>query len=1041
MCIKNVYHNIYVDGKKDVTERFDACRSGNICSDPIVREFDRKINCTRSQLTITDFRPDVPVTTANQLLGFDGGPHETNSTTEGHGPGSLRPDSRTPFAIPIHPNRGNYRSHSYSVDKPGQGLPQATTRSPLVLGSPYKDVSHSGVQPPPSRPGTSSERVKASDLYEALKLVQDCDDSSLYWVQGDVDIAQKVREGVRTEHEQDSGRYHIENDTRRQATFDAKLQEPTRRSEAKPEIGTGDFIREAQRIMRAIREKNDTAASDLDSVSDTSQNPDEKPGIRTEDFILEAQRIMREIRTKNGIVGSDLESVSDPSQGPSITDSQFADLPLRGDSPQFPLSSRRNQVSPPTDDYTYDYQWDDINSAAQLAVPPAITQSSARIYTPHLLSDFEELGRERFDDLPVDKHGEADFLHFPEVRSAHRSDSHDTNNIGPPKSLATTQPGTEHALGTAIVSMAEDDGAARHERRLRRAYKLTGQPDEEEAAAPVAWLGAQTASKNICSTSSAALDDASSIQSYNDSIFDDLESALSSVSSLGDNAQADFVSAFVDLLTRDPNVDRMIARATSDTGIGVERFRRSFSTILKVYSRDLREIMTQQQRKEHNHQRVAAFISRRTMQARASSLAATRYKERAPKPDNSALDKVAQYLDGLESDHGDSSDEEEAGTVPTVAGLETFLLQGKPFKALKWHLRSLIIPNQRVAQVKESAEHLLDFMFCDLGLEETFARANGRIPDFSTWLHLRIDVLAASLETELKARSPITGYLSIYSDYLSAAAVQKLGQKPDDSASQHSGSARQEQGKTYSTEIRPPEEILEDIMVARLPEVFGGEFCEPAAWSRLMSTKSFREFTSDLSGAAYSTFFSESRKALKVEIDSEVHGTPDQSEERHLLSILTEMQCSARQDRKFSVSMNSSESVLWFDLLKLLVEKSSGSEWSWWPLSPPPRAESPAHIQLEPLDMRQQLSRAASWLLPKCFVSLPISICNRNVRFSGILLGALEFAVCPVATQFAPCWKQRCRLLRLTVAGDILEGLRALYFEVYRNLVLVSSIT
>lgn len=67
----------------------------------------------------------------------------------------------------------------------------------------------------------------------------------------------------------------------------------------------------------------------------------------------------------------------------------------------------------------------------------------------------------------------------------------------------------------------------------------------------------------------------------------------------------------------------------------------------------------------------------------------------------------------------------------TIAGLETFLLQGKPFKALKWHLRSLVIPNQRIAQVKTSVENLLNSMFYDLGLEETFARARGRVPNFN----------------------------------------------------------------------------------------------------------------------------------------------------------------------------------------------------------------------------------------------------------------------------------------------------------------------
>lgn len=60
MCIKNIYHNTYVDGERDITERIDPCRSGHACSDPTVREFDRKINCTRLQLSSSPGRTDSP---------------------------------------------------------------------------------------------------------------------------------------------------------------------------------------------------------------------------------------------------------------------------------------------------------------------------------------------------------------------------------------------------------------------------------------------------------------------------------------------------------------------------------------------------------------------------------------------------------------------------------------------------------------------------------------------------------------------------------------------------------------------------------------------------------------------------------------------------------------------------------------------------------------------------------------------------------------------------------------------------------------------
>lgn len=463
-------------------------------------------------------------------------------------------------------------------------------------------------------------------------------------------------------------------------------------------------------------------------------------------------------------------------------------------------------------------------------------------------------------------------------------------------------------------------------------------------------------------------DETSSVQSYNESIFDDQNSDQSSVSSLSDNTHTLFVGAFVDLLIRDPSVDRMITRAISDSGIGAERFRRSFSRILKSYSRDLRDTI---QRKEQKQQRVVAFISRKTMQA--SSLLVTRYKERAPKSDNSALEKVGQYLDGLESDDSDSSDDEEPDSELTIDGLETFLLQGKPFKALKWHLRSLVIPNQRVAQVKASAENLLNVMFRGLGLEETFARAHGRVPNFNAWLHLKIDALATSLEAELKAKTPVTEYLRTYPVYISARAVQKLKKKPAVSNMQDPEcSSCREPDNTYKIELRPPQEILEDIMVEKLPEIFGGDFSQQTSWARLLSTKAFHDFSSDLSDAAYPTFISKCREALKAQIDAKVAHSSAQSEERYLLSILMELQwCSARYGRKFSLSIESFDSLLWIDRLKLAIERSTGSEWSWWPFSPPPRYESKALVQPESLDLCQQFPTAALLRLAVFLVSFP----------------------------------------------------------------------
>lgn len=886
MCIKNIYHNVYVDGEKDVTERIDACHTGDICSDPIKREFDRKINCTRSQLTITDFRPDVPVTIENGLLGSDSDSHEMHLTARGYGPNSPRP-----ILTPSHPTPRYYHfPKAYSIDQRGRRRKTTTTGPPTLLGSRNRIVRHRRVHHPPSRSSMPSEISDEGEMLGKVKEAEDGEVLRSMMLQRGGEFVRNDNEATQGQLEQYSERYRIEN--YRQAASDTGL-------------GVRESVRQSERAIEA----------------------------RLEQLRLERESTKEEQRRRmqeNGRITEELKRITDLKDSSSFQD---ASIP--------------------------DGKWDDIYSAHQDQAPADTVNNGLSMQTDAFLK--EMLSK---------------------------------NRIAPTKAPTAPNIKIESPSGRST----KDDLAARHNRRQPRsaaqqaaqaAEDEQGWIEEEEAAA--ALLAVKTDTKDIYSTPLPTADDTSSIRSYNDSIFDDLESVLSSVSSLGGDETAVFVSAFVDLLIRDPSVDRIIARATSDAGIGAERFRRSFSRILKTYSRDLQDTIAQQQQKDHEHHRVVAFISRKTMQA--SSLVTTRYKERVPKPDNSALEKVAQYLDGLESDRSNSSDEEEASTVPTLAGLETFLLQGKPFQTLKWHLRSLIISNQRVAQVKDSAENLLSFMFCNLGLEEIFVRLNRHVPDFSTWLRLKIDVLATSLKTELKTSSPATEYLSIYSGYLTAQAVQKLGQKTVVSDTQHSesSSARQDKGKMHSTEIRPPEEILEDIMVARLPEVFGGEFSEPNAWATMSSTKSFREFASELSDAAYPTFFSESRKALKAEIDSQVHLLSDESEERYLLSILKELQCSTQHDRKISLSIESTCSVLWLDRLKLSIEKSSGSEWSWWPLSPPPRAESPGHFQLEPVDMRQQLSVPAVWLLPTVFVSIPYSICNKDFSFSSCLLLGIQF--------------------------------------------------
>ncbi|POS74758.1 hypothetical protein DHEL01_v206846 [Diaporthe helianthi] len=689
MCIKNILYNVYVDGEKDITgpvmEWVEACHNGHICSDPIVRTRHRKIlNDTKLELSgyleRTESRLGVSIDT--KLLSSDRGPHKRYLT-----PGSSEPlnspDSQNPIAADnhIHPTPEDNHSHSYNVDN--------IMGSPAIMSSVDWHVPHTGVQYPPSRPDQPSEGLNEGGMRSSL------DTSSSSSIQG---FALLLSEGMKRERDRIRERIQGDWDGKMRAKVEENVREAVRKA-ALQELQRERLI--AEEVQRYIQQKR----------SQENGNTEEGTARREEPKKISDPGLEDSSSTSG-------EPAPEFDNGPSI--------------PSVPVSAAEVSKTP-------------------LAPHSSAThQNNAMLYTPDSLADLNEGA----DDIPMGINGTTDFVPDPESPSIQPLGSSETGRIASSKSPATLEPKIENPPGTSFVTMSEDV-ALRYERQRRTAHqqvvsvaeegprrieveeKEKQREGEDEELKAAAWLAAETATTNIYPKPSATQDDTSSIQSYNDSMLDDLESLLSSSSSLGEDEQEVFVSAFADLLVRDPSVDMMIARATSDTGIGVERFRRSFSRILKAYSRDLRAVTAQHGNKKHDHQRVAAFISRKTVQT--SSLVAARYKERAPKPDNSALDRVGQYLDSLDSDSSDSSsDEDEGDTEPVVAGLETFLLQGQPFRTLKWHLRSLIIPDQRVAQVKASAEHLLNFMFCNLRLQETFAAAGARVPDFSTWLRLKI---------------------------------------------------------------------------------------------------------------------------------------------------------------------------------------------------------------------------------------------------------------------------------------------------------------
>ncbi|KAK2602929.1 hypothetical protein N8I77_009426 [Diaporthe amygdali] len=97
-CIKNIYYNVYIDGEEDVTERVNSCRPGHMCSNPIVREFDRKINCTRLQFT----NPERPMTRRKV---YDVHSQSLSLPTADKPISPLRSPSAVPYPPPLPPPR------------------------------------------------------------------------------------------------------------------------------------------------------------------------------------------------------------------------------------------------------------------------------------------------------------------------------------------------------------------------------------------------------------------------------------------------------------------------------------------------------------------------------------------------------------------------------------------------------------------------------------------------------------------------------------------------------------------------------------------------------------------------------------------------------------------------------------------------------------------------------------------------------------------------------------------------------------------------
>lgn len=438
-------------------------------------------------------------------------------------------------------------------------------------------------------------------------------------------------------------------------------------------------------------------------------------------------------------------------------------------------------------------------------------------------------------------------------------------------------------------------------------------------------------------------DDNMSLRSFTGSVFD-MASIVSSASSLPSNSHA-MVASFVDMLLRDPSMDRLLAITTSEFGVTSGRFTRNFSRILKSYSRHLLQSIESRIQDDRAKCLIAAK-SVSSARHQVSNLVASRYNERAPDERDFAhreVNIISRHLDQPVPDWNDepSSNEESSGDELDfrVGDVEQFLLSGEPFRLLKRNLRSLVIPDEFLRCVHESGREFLDLIFTDRR-PRSFARgllnalANGR--DIRSDLDTQLRLMAADLKAECTNISQLDAavFLETYSHYISAVAIDQVKDvfTPPSQATQGDTQFRNK------PEI-PHEDLLEQVVADSLPSVLYVDL-EPHR-TFLASSSAFASFIDALRGLVYPTLFTEATRSVKATIRS-AEMSEDRllaSEGQSLLAILSEMQsCFEQRNIPIHFSMKESEThSKALNRIKLAIEASTAAQWDWWPLQSPSR--------------------------------------------------------------------------------------------------------
>lgn len=438
-------------------------------------------------------------------------------------------------------------------------------------------------------------------------------------------------------------------------------------------------------------------------------------------------------------------------------------------------------------------------------------------------------------------------------------------------------------------------------------------------------------------------DDNMSLRSFTGSVFD-MASVVSSASSLPSNSHA-MVASFVDMLLRDPSMDRLLAITTSEFGVTSGRFTRNFSRILKSYSRHLRQSIESGIQDDHYKCLIAAK-SVSSARHQVSNLIASRYNERTLDERDfrhREVDLISRHLEQPVSDGNDdpSSNEESSGDDLDfrVGDLEQFLLSGEPFRLLKRNLRSLVIPDEFLYCIHESSREFLDLLFTDRR-PRSFARsllnalANGR--DIKSDLDMQLRLMAAELKTECTNISQLDAsiFLETYSQYISAVAIDQVKDVFTPLSKATHGAAQ-----SRNKAVLPREDLLEQVVADSLPSVLYVDL-EPHR-TFLASSSAFASFINTLQGLVYPTFFTEATRFVKATIGS-AETSEDRllaSEGQYLLAILSEMQ-SCLPQRNIPIHFNIKQSETHskaLNRIKLAVEASTAAQWDWWPLQPPSR--------------------------------------------------------------------------------------------------------